>query len=270
MARQDQRSTFAFRSQRPRRQGLRLWKAWVLPVVLLGLAIGQYFGWDLGAVSDLPPGRFSLTPVGSQAIAGTASVIDGDTLEIHDQRIRLHGVDAPESSQTCTAKDGREYRCGQQAALALQDKIAGRPVSCAPRDRDRYGRIVAVCTAGGEDLNRWLVLNGWAMAYREYSLDYVEVEADARSSRIGIWQGRFTPPREWRREASARAASSPQVVRGTTGKSARFSPSPVGDRDCADFRTWTEAQAFFRNAGPGDPHRLDADGDGIACETLRR
>ena len=132
-------------------------------------------------------------------VAGTASVIDGDTLEIHGQRLRLHGIDAPESAQTCRTANGREWRCGQQAALALAEKIGRRTVTCWQKDTDRYGRIVAACAAGGEDLNGWLVAQGWALAYREYSKDYIGREASARAARAGIWQGAFVPPWEWRR-----------------------------------------------------------------------
>jgi len=118
-------------------------------------------------------------------IVGRASVIDGDTIEIHGQRIRLFGIDAPESAQLCLAED-RRWRCGQQAALALDERITGRPVACREKDRDRYGRIVAVCRAGDEDLNAWLVAKGWALAYRRYSTDYVDEEAAAGAARKGI------------------------------------------------------------------------------------
>jgi endonuclease YncB( thermonuclease family) len=88
-------------------------------------------------------------------IAGRASVIDGDTIEIGGQRIRLHGIDAPESAQLCDL-NGHAYRCGQQAALALADKFGEKTVRCAEKDVDRYGRTVAVCFVGGEDINRWM------------------------------------------------------------------------------------------------------------------
>lgn len=140
----------------------------------------------------------SLSAAAGAATVGTASVIDGDTLDIHGQRFRLHGIDAPESAQLCRA-DGKDWRCGQQAALALSDKIGRRPVTCEERDRDRYGRIVAVCSAGGEDLNAWMVAQGWALAYRQYATDYVPQEATAQAARAGIWRGQFVAPWEWRR-----------------------------------------------------------------------
>lgn len=135
---------------------------------------------------------------GGEPITGVASVIDGDTIEIHGQRIRLHGVDAPESNQTCDFNGARQ-RCGQQAALALSDRIGRRTVSCEQRDRDRYGRLVAVCRVGGEDLSEWLVREGWALAYRKYSSDYVTDEREAENGKRGIWASTFVVPWEWRR-----------------------------------------------------------------------
>lgn len=106
-------------------------------------------------------------------LRGVASVIDGDTLEIHGARIRLNGIDAPESGQHCQDAAGTAWRCGQQAALALSDRIGRRVVNCQQTDTDRYGRIVADCFAGRTNLNRWMVREGWAVAYRQYSTAYV-------------------------------------------------------------------------------------------------
>ena len=132
-------------------------------------------------------------------ITGTASVIDGDTIEIHGQRIRFHGIDAPESRQTCVA-NGEVWRCGQQAALALSDFIGSSPVTCEEQGTDRYGRTIATCHIRGEDIEAWMVTNGWALAYRKYSTDYVGQEQAAKAARRGIWRGEFVPPWEWRRK----------------------------------------------------------------------
>ncbi len=131
-------------------------------------------------------------------VAGGGSVIDGDTLEVHGQRIRLHGIDAPESRQLCRL-DGKPWQCGKDAANALADKIARRPVTCEDLGRDRYKRIIGRCTVAGEDINAWIVQHGWALAYRRYSLDYVDEEAEAQMARRGIWAGAFVKPWLWRR-----------------------------------------------------------------------
>ena len=145
------------------------------------------------------------SPATAAPIIGVASVIDGDTIEIHGVRIRLHGIDAPESRQLCTRPTGERWRCGQQASLALSDQIGRSTVSCDPRDTDRYGRTVAVCSSRGLDLNGWLVIQGWAVAYRRYSRDYVRAEDQARAARRGVWSGQFDMPWEWR--AARRSAA---------------------------------------------------------------
>lgn len=135
----------------------------------------------------------------ADGIMGQATVIDGDTIEIHGQRIRLHGIDAPESRQLCE-KNGQEYRCGQQASLALADMVGQAVVRCQPNGVDRYKRIIGVCFKGDQDLNRWMVRNGWAVAYRRYSKDYVTDEESASSAGIGIWAGQFETPADWRKK----------------------------------------------------------------------
>ena len=131
-------------------------------------------------------------------VAGQARVNDGDTLEISGTRIRLFGIDAPELGQRCQA-GGELWICGGLARLMLEERISGRMVACEKKDRDRYGRIVAVCRAGGENLNAWMVSEGWALAYRQYSQAYVDEEARAKAARLGVWRGEFVPPWDWRR-----------------------------------------------------------------------
>jgi endonuclease YncB( thermonuclease family) len=150
-----------------------------------------------------------LSAAAADTIRGRASVIDGDTIEIAGKRIRFHGIDAQESSQTCQDRQGIAYRCGQRAALALADKIGSAPVSCETQDTDRYGRIVAVCSQRGIDLNAWMVEQGHALAYRQYSTDYVPQEAAARAAKRGLWSGSFTPPSAYRRGGDKASDNSP-------------------------------------------------------------
>jgi endonuclease YncB( thermonuclease family) len=131
-------------------------------------------------------------------LTGIPKIIDGDTIRIGDTRIRLHGIDAPEAKQTCTT-DGKEWRCGQEATNALASIVVEHQVSCSQRDVDRYKRIVAICRAGSVDLNAWMVGEGWAVAYRRYSADYVRDEEEARGRKAGLWRGEFVIPWDWRR-----------------------------------------------------------------------
>ncbi|HZH10523.1 MAG TPA: thermonuclease family protein [Microvirga sp.] len=139
----------------------------------------------------------------AETLSGRAEVVDGDTLAIQgaSSRIRLYGVDAPESQQPCEDASGKRYLCGSKAADALSALIGrnGR-VTCKEEDRDRYGRIVAVCSANGQELNAELVRQGWALEYKQYSDGrYADEEAEARRAKRGLWAGKFAAPWEWRR-----------------------------------------------------------------------
>jgi endonuclease YncB( thermonuclease family) len=102
-------------------------------------------------------------PVFANDLAGQASIIDGDTLEIHGTRIRLWGIDAPKTMQLCRGDDSQQYRCGAKAANDLDSFIARRPVSCTPISLDQYGRTVASCSVAGADVAEWLVRSGLAL-----------------------------------------------------------------------------------------------------------
>ena len=157
-------------------------------VLLAGAAIGLIAGAQ---------------PAGAAELTGTPVVIDGDTIELQGQTIRLHGVDAPELGQTCTIKD-RPYDCGMVARTALLDLTAGTPVTCRTLDAaERAGPEgqPARCTAGGYDLSEGMAYTGWALAERTVTAHYVRVEDGARTARRGLWRGTFEAPWEWRRAA---------------------------------------------------------------------
>jgi endonuclease YncB( thermonuclease family) len=152
----------------------------------------------------------------AETITGQASVIDGDTIEIHGTRIRLDGIDAPESAQPCIV-NGQNGRCGRLSAMALDNLIGNQTVSCEWDEKDRYGRVIGTCSAGGQNLNAAMVADGWAMAYREYSVEYVPQENDARSTKRGIWQTEFVPPWDWRKQKRTQAEAKQQagcVIKG--------------------------------------------------------
>ena len=144
------------------------------------------FGASTGAAAAGP---------GTQTRASRVRVIDADTVDIDGVRWRLHGIDAPESRQTCRAW-GRTWNCGAAATAALMSRAEG--MSCEGSDTDRYGRSIGVCSSGGVDLNAWLVANGLALAYRRYAEDYVDEEAEARAERRGVHSGAFVAPWDWR------------------------------------------------------------------------
>ena len=109
-------------------------------------------------------------------ITGKPRIIDGDTIEIAGERIRLHGIDAPEAKQTCTDQSGKEWRCGQEATWALGRIIETYWVRCEGNERDKFGRLIAKCFTGPYDIEAKMVQQGWAVAYRKYSTGYVAEE----------------------------------------------------------------------------------------------
>lgn len=176
----------------------------LIPTVVI---IGGIFAYQAVERSGAQVGRMfdglglSAPQAAAKTIAGRASVIDGDTIEIAGQRVRFNGIDAPESSQYCKDAKGSEYACGRQSAKALDDFLAtSRPVKCTFVEWDQYGRFVGNCfRADGRSVAGWLVENGHALDWPQYSrLQYAGHQASAKKAKRGIWQGQFREPWDWR------------------------------------------------------------------------
>lgn len=181
----------------------------VRSIALLGLILVVLYPMDghahagkvdaKGCHTDSKTGQYHCHETSDASYVGVASVIDGDTIEIHGEPFRLFGIDAPESNQLCKGATGKPYRCGQMSANALSDLIGGKTVRCEKRDLDRYKRIVAVCSVKGRDVGGYLVAKGLAVAYVKYSKSYVPHQTAARKARLGLWVGPFEMPWDWRR-----------------------------------------------------------------------
>lgn len=147
----------------------------------------------------------SKTALSSSDIEGFARVVDGDTIAVSGQKIRLYGIDAPEKKQTCKKPVWHDWPCGKASAIRLKIRIGLKPVRCAIKNYDRYGRSVSVCYVGKTELNRWMVKNGFAVAYRKYGGGiYDEEENFARSNKRGVWNSDFQMPWDWRKIKSNR------------------------------------------------------------------
>ena len=132
-------------------------------------------------------------------IYGISVIVDGDTIKISNNKIRLHGIDAPEKKQKCT-KDAKDYNCGVVATQMLIKKISGNTVKClTQKNKDRYNRFIGVCFVKQEDINKWMVRNGYAVAYKRYSEDYTLDENFAKTNKLGLWSGSFLKPEKWRK-----------------------------------------------------------------------
>ena len=132
---------------------------------------------------------------------GQVLVTDGDTIRYQGEKIRLDGIDAPEINQQCKTKN-KFWNCGDQAANALKNLIknkSNKKLNCEGISIDKYGRQLSTCFFDDLNINKWMIENGWALAYRHYSKRYIESENKARQLKKGIWQGEFIYPWNWRK-----------------------------------------------------------------------
>lgn len=136
-------------------------------------------------------------------VQAVPQIVDADTIYAGSTKIRLNGIDAPEMDQVCIDASGKNWNCGIEAREKLQVYAHGRPWICKLTGTDVYKRHLGSCTVGGEDVSRWLVRNGWALAFRRYSAAYVADEDFAREQKHGLWGGAFVAPWEWRNRSSA-------------------------------------------------------------------
>ena len=198
-------------------------------------------------------------PLPSQAaeVTGRARAVDGDTLEVAGQKVRLFGIDAPELDQSCD-RGGRRWACGEAARKALAEIVGRQRLSCEVRDIDRYGRNVATCLAGGEDVAAIMVRQGMAIAYRRYSGRYVNAEAAARSDGIGLWTSTYIQPEQHRAEGRGQdpVPSGDCLIKGNIGQSGKRIYHLPGQADYAATRInegkgerWFCTEAEARAAG---------------------
>jgi endonuclease YncB( thermonuclease family) len=204
----------------------------------------------------------------AQIVTGQAIALDGDSLSLGGTQVRLFGIDAPEGSQTCK-RSGSDWQCGQDAKALLASMVAGKAVMCEQRDTDRYGRIVARCTAGGVDLAATMIEGGLATALPAFSDAYVESEGRVKALGFGIWGSEFQSPAEYRaanpRQLQPPATQAQRQQRFVAAPTA--SPSGNYFRNCAAARAAGMAPLY--RGQPGYRPEMDGDNDGIACEPYR-
>ena len=199
----------------------------LIATVLLGAVGLGYYGDDLLAVATRPAATTVATTTAAanqSSLVGRASVIDGDTIEIHSERIRLNGIDAPEAAQSCADRNGKRYHCGARSADALANLLKrSSPTRCDFVERDQYGRFVGDCyRADGASVQAAMVRSGWALDWPRHSGGaFARDQEAARREKSGMWGGEFEPPWEWRAEQRAQtqqpARSAPLMGSGSSG-----------------------------------------------------
>lgn len=147
----------------------------------------------------------------AEGFGGLVRVIDGDTFDVGEVRVRLHGIDAPELGQICTNPDGETWDCGTWVAEEVRARIEGREARCEAVEKDRYDRTVARCAVVGQDVGRMLVADGLALAYRKYSMAYDLEEKAAVVAGRGLHEVLMARPEDHRRMVREERAAEAQA-----------------------------------------------------------
>ena len=135
----------------------------------------------------------------SKDVYTSLKIIDGDTIILNSEKIRFYGIDTPEKKQKCKNKNGLSYPCGLVATNELKKIIISGKLFCKKKTTDRYRRSISTCYVNGVDISSLMVKNGWALAYRKYSKDYIDEENEAKEKKRGMWAGKFIAPWKWRK-----------------------------------------------------------------------
>ena len=165
--------------------------SYLLIFAILALIFWEYYGKDMGL---------------KEYVKGEIRVVDGDTIAVNNKKIRLKGMDAPEISQKCTYTQNKQktkYNCGINAKLHLISIIKGKELECTNEGDDMYGRRLAYCYADGTNINRKMVLDGWAVSYNK---EFMPEEVIAKAANRGIWSGEFINPKNFRKKHNKRSA----------------------------------------------------------------
>ncbi|MCF6321600.1 MAG: thermonuclease family protein [Rhizobiaceae bacterium] len=178
------------------------------PGIILVLLIAAFFQLDQSSTLRSLFSFKSADAIKSSSkrtLVGKASVVDGDTIRINGQKVRLHGIDAPETSQRCISTTGVRIRCGVQSARYLKRILRNNAeVTCKFVDRDRHGRFVGDCYRGdGKSLSAAMVRAGHALDWPKYSRRaYSTQQNRARVEKRGLWASRFEKPWDYRSRQS--------------------------------------------------------------------
>lgn len=144
-------------------------------------------------------GRWTIDPEIITVNDKTVQIIDGDSFKDGETEFRIYGIDAPEYRQTCKDGNGQDWLCGKSARKGLEAVLRSGRFNCEVRARDKYGRAIVSCTSGDDDLGARLVMQGHAISSQNFdSVIYGTEEAQAEKGKLGIWQGPFEKPSNWR------------------------------------------------------------------------